>query len=604
MIHTKNKRDPVSQKKEPGHSVINGLIDNCLSEISFNKWKSQLPRWLTEARNALLSGNKEDVAEILNSERIEQVLKEQSGQLKIVVIYNIVKLLREIGQLKRAESLCGKLQKLQPDNYIVYNEMGTLSWKLGNISGAVKYFTKSKEINPDDPDIWCKLGNNLARLGQIERGMELFRNAVEKTPEDFGWHSNLLFHLHYLPDLDRQEMFNEHKKWAQIHAPPSLAKADHNNIPDPDRQLRIGYISPDFRGHSVAIFLGSLLESHHSEEVEVYGYGDITSPDSTTEQLKNKFDYYRNIRGINDKSVADLIEQDQIDILVDLAGHTGDSRLHVLAYKPAPLQVTWLGYPDTTGMSQIDYRLTDSIADPVGSQKFYTEKLIYLPNGFLCFSPCETLPAVADLSSNRNGRITFGSFNISRKINSSVVELWSRILKSVPNSDLLLKFKSGRDDEIRQIFLRQFEAHGINPERITISGWLPSPAHLQLYNHIDIALDTYPYNGTTTTCQALSMSVPVISLSGDQHMSRVGRSLLSRLGLEFFAASTPDEYVSKAVALAAKPDALAKIRETMRDKMAASTLCNKSLFARNIEQAYRNMWKKWCNTKIQNQIRC
>jgi len=220
-----------------------------------------------------------------------------------------------------------------------------------------------------------------------------------------------------------------------------------------------------------------------------------------------------------------------------------------------------------------------------------------LPDGFLCYGPGETMPPFTPLSALKKGYITFGAFSESCKINSVVIDLWSRILKATPDSKLFLKFKAGRDDEACQMYLKRFEKAGISPDRVTISGWLSLPDHLKLYNQIDISLDTYPYNGTTTTCQALLMGVPIISLVGEHHMSRVGLSILTHLGLEFFAASTPEQYVAKATALAAKPDALAKIRASMRSRMAYSPLCNRELFAKNIEQAYRKMWQDYCRSK-------
>jgi predicted O-linked N-acetylglucosamine transferase (SPINDLY family) len=251
-------------------------------------------------------------------------------------------------------------------------------------------------------------------------------------------------------------------------------------------------------------------------------------------------------------------------------------------------------------MSQVDYRLTDEIADPAGSEKFYSEELLYLPGSFLCYGPGETMPPVVQSPCLKRKSITFGSFNNSTKINPVVIEIWSKILKSTPGSSLLLKFRSGRDDEIRQIYIDRFAAHGISPDRIATSSWLPDYQHLELYGHVDITLDTFPYNGTTTTCQALLMGVPVITLAGDHHMSRVGSSILTCLGLEFFIASTPDEYVAKAVALASNTEALDKIRSSMRTRMAVSPLCNKAKFAENMECAYRKMWRHWCQSQLED----
>ncbi len=553
-----------------------------------------LPKWLKEAKCFIDQCENQKAAELLTEESVEKYVKQASRPASEFIKVSVARLLRRLGQMKRAEELYDQLIESQPGNISILNEKARAFQEQGKINDAVRYLTKAMEINPHEPKIWGNLGTNLVRLGQTEKGMELIRRAVKQMPDNNSAWSNLFLYMHYLQDIDRKAFFEDARQWAKVNAPADMAKTQHDNDPDPQRKLRVGYISPDFRRHSVTFFFEPLLDGHNREAVEVYGYGNVTYCDAATERLKNKFDHYRNIYGIDHKEVAELIENDRIDILVDLAGHSGDSSIYAMAYKPAPIQVTWLGYPDTTGMSQIDYRLTDEVADPHGSEKFYTEKLFHLPDGFLCYGPGNMMPPMAPLPALERGHITFGSFNNSTKINPFVIELWSRILKATPDSKLLLKFKSGQDDEVRRIFIERFGKFGISPDRIVTSGWLRPPAHLELYNHVDIALDTFPYNGTTTTCQALLMGVPVISLVGEHHMSRVGLSILTSVELEFFAASTAEQYVAKATALAAKPEALAKIRASMRDRMAPSPLCNRALFVKNIEQAYRKMWHRWC----------
>jgi predicted O-linked N-acetylglucosamine transferase (SPINDLY family) len=289
-----------------------------------------------------------------------------------------------------------------------------------------------------------------------------------------------------------------------------------------------------------------------------------------------------------------MIEQDRIDILVDLAGHTAGNRLLVMACKPAPVQVTYLGYPDTTGMEAIDYRLTDALAEGPLAQRFYTEELVYLPNGFLCYKPADFAPPVSPPPVQRKGHITFGSFNNNCKIHPFIMELWSRILRANDDFRLLLKFHAGTDQAVRGHYLRQFERLGVAQDRIEIAGWKHPVDHLRLYKEVDIALDTYPYNGTTTTCEALWMGVPTLSLVGEHHASRVGLTILSRVGLEVFAASTPEEYVGKAIAFAGEPENLSKIRAAMRSMVTTSALCDAKGFAHSLETAYRTMWHQWC----------
>lgn len=557
-----------------------------------------MPDWLKKAEDAVELGRREEAAEILSPRRIERVLKEQSGPERIFIIYAMANVLHRLGKPAEAKELYKEILKTHSLS-AVYNELALICEKSGQLNEAVRHLFSAMQIDPNDPGIWSNLGNGLIHLGETKKGIELVRNAVEKMPQNPRLHSNLLFRLHSMPNLDPRELFEEHKKWAQIHAPMELAKSAHDNVPDPDRKLRIGYISPDFCGHPVAMFFDPLLESHHRDEVEVYGYGNIELPDKITEQFKSKFDFYRNIYRTNDKNTASMIEQDRIDILVDLAGHTGSSRLRVLAYKPAPIQATYLGYFDTTGMQQVDYFITDERMSPAQSQQFHTEKLAYLPDSCLCYKPLTGSP-VASLPACEKEYTTFGMLGNSSKINPFNVSLWASVLKNNQNSRMLLMFKGGDDEEVTEYYKDLFGKFGIPPGRLEFHGRKMFFDYLDMYGNVDIILDTYPYNGGTTTCDALWMGVPVISLVGRHHFSRVGLSILSSLGLEFFAASTPNEYVLKATALAEKPDALAKIRSSMRARMAASTLCNSDLFAGNIEQAYRKMWRCWCKSRVVN----
>jgi predicted O-linked N-acetylglucosamine transferase (SPINDLY family) len=388
-------------------------------------------------------------------------------------------------------------------------------------------------------------------------------------------------------------IFEEHERWGQIHAPTSLARKSHNNGRDPDRRLRIGYISPDFCTHPVAYFFEPLLDGHNRSEVEVFGYGNVRIPGAVTERLKQKFDHYRNIRGIYDSTVVDMIQKDEIDILVDLSGHTTDNRLIVMAHKPAPIQVNYLGAPDTTGIKAIDYRFTDIHANPPESKKFNTEELVYLPEGFICYRPSEHAPPVVSPPALKNDYITFGSFNSCSEIHPHIIDLWAEILRINSNSRILLKFGVSAGSELSKYYFEQFEKRRISSKRVGICGWKTIDEHLGLYGQVDIALDTYPCNGFTTTCEALWMGVPVISLVGECHASRIGSSILNTIGLEFLAAFTPNEYVAKASALAANHQDLAKLRSSMRQRMQESALCDAKGFAQKVEAAYRKMWHRW-----------
>ncbi len=556
-----------------------------------------VPEFLVKAKEVLSAGRIDEAAALLNDQNIEllwQMVRE--NRCRVDVMFLLAMTFYSLKDWQNSEIWFKEVLKYHP-HALVYHELGRICKLTGRVSEAMEYRKKAMDADPDNPKICCGYAKDIIRVGQNQQGIDLLRKAVEKAPDDPLMHSKLLFCLHYLPDLDPQMLFEEHKRWGQIHTPISLAKTSHNNVAEPDRKLRVGYISPDFRRHSVSYFFESLLDGHNREVIEVYGYGNIGLPDEVTERLKSKFDHYRDIRSLKDKVVVDMVERDKIDILVELAGHTPDNRLLVLAHKPAPVQVTYLGAPDTTGMQAIDYRFTDLLADTPQSQQFYTEELYFLPKGFLCYRPADFTPLVAALPASRNGYITFGSFNNSGKIHRHIIELWGQILRANDNSRLLMKFRSGYDQGVRDYYFSQFEQVGISRERVQIHGWKSSAEHLQLYNQVDITLDTYPWNGYTTTCETLWMGVPAVSLVGKHHVSRVGLSILSQLGLEFFAASTPEEYVAKATALAQNLESLARIRASMRQRMAASTLCDAKTFTKGIEAAYRKMWHKWCRAQ-------
>ena len=562
--------------------------------------KVTLPQFVVRAHAAVKAARVEEATRLFKENSVK-VTEELTGKnpSRTNVMFVFAEVLYLNRKYKTAEDLCRSILKLGPDALLynfasVYNMLGGICENTGRMSEAVKYLRKAMKTDPNIPEVWSNLGMNLVRIGETQEGVTLLQKAARKKHENATIGSNFLLYLNYLPNVDQQIFFDEHKRWGQIHTPAGRARTSHNNVPDPDRRLRIGYISPDFHNGSVAYFFESLLDGHDNKAVEVYGYGSVKSPDQITKHLKQKFDYYRDICGVGDEMVARMIEQDRIDVLVDLAGHTNSNRLPVLTYKPAPIQVTYLGYPNTTGSKAVDYRFTDSLADLPESQKFYTEELIFLPEGFLCYRPPDFAPPVAPLPAVQKGYVTFGSFNNNCKVSPLIMELWAKILKANANSRFLLKFQGGDDLELKNHYFRDFERLGIPRERVGIFGWKSPVEHLHLYKDVDIALDTYPYHGTTTTCEALWMGVPTVSLVGKRHASRVGLSILSRVSLESFATSTPQEYVAKATSLAKNLEILAKIRASMRRQMAASVLCDAKGFALNVEAAYRKIWHRWC----------
>jgi predicted O-linked N-acetylglucosamine transferase (SPINDLY family) len=509
------------------------------------------------------------------------------------VYNNLAGIFKDKGDHDQALAIYEHALQINPNNPLAHYNLGNVLMDLGQLEQSVARYREAMAQDPNLTPAHNNMGNVLKQQGRLDQGISSY-DKVLQLGSDPGTHSNMLLTLNYHATMTSEVIFAEHVRWGEVHT-PALTHAPYSNPADPERKLRVGYVSPDFRSHSVAFFFEAVLAHHDPASVETYCYASVVRPDAMTERLKQRSHHWRNIRGKNDDDVAALIRADAIDILVDLAGHTGDNRLPVFARKPAPVQVSYLGYPNTTGLKTMDYRLTDLEADPIGQEAFHTEKLVRLPHGFLCYTPPPDATEVAALPALAAGHVTFGSFNNLAKMTPEVIGLWARILKAVPGSRLMIKNKSMKDGPTRERYLALFRDAGIGEERLDLVAWIPEAAgHLGAYTRVDIALDTFPYNGTTTTCEALWMGVPVITLAGDRHSARVGVSLLSQVGLTELIAQTPEKYVKLAVELAGDTEHLVKLRVEMRERMKNSPLCDAKSFTRDLEAAYREMWGRWC----------
>jgi predicted O-linked N-acetylglucosamine transferase (SPINDLY family) len=463
---------------------------------------------------------------------------------------------------------------------------------------AEQFFRQALAIKPDFPDYLHGLGNALLAQGRAEEAADAYRKVLSINPALASTHSNLLLILHYRSNHSPEELLTEHVRFAEQHMPVRSEAQEFRNTPDPSRRLRVGYVSADFRIHSVAHFIRALFAHHDPQSIETICYADVPHTDAMSSWFQQRAGLWRAIHDMADETVANLIRDDEVDILVDLSGHTGGSRLGVFAFKPAPVQVTYLGYPDTTGMKQIDYRLTDAWADPPGSEAHYVEKLVRLPRGFLCFTSPGDLPAVLEPPCQANGFVTFGSFNNIAKLSPEAIALWSSVLAAVPGARLLLKSRAFQEKPVAERYYALFEQHGIARDRLELNTWTVNLRdHFGQYARVDIALDTFPYNGTTTTCEALSMGVPVVTLAGQNHAGRVGSSLLSQVGLTDCIAPDADSYRIIASDLARDTNRLMLLRGGLREQMAASSLCNADAFARDVEAAYREIWLHWCDSR-------
>ncbi|MEO8037156.1 MAG: tetratricopeptide repeat protein [Betaproteobacteria bacterium] len=439
---------------------------------------------------------------------------------------------------------------------------------------------------------WVNLGNALQHQGRLSEAIEAARRAIAIDPTHGQAWSNLLMTLQYRWETTDAELMQVQREFGErfdAPNPPDFAAHDR----DPGRKLRIGYVSPDFRHHVVSFFFEPVLAAHDRSQVEIFCYYNHTLVDATTRRLRAASDYWRDIAPLNDEEVARIMRADRLDLAIDLAGHTAKNRLPVFGRRVAPVQATWLGFPGGTGLASMDWRVTDARADPEGpAEDQHVERLLRLPETFIAYTPPRDAPDVADLRTD--AIITFGAFNNFSKVTDPMLALWARILAAVPEAHLLVKAGSLKDPGTRERAAGRLARYGCDLARVTLTGTIPAYRdHLASWGAVDIALDTFPYHGTTTTCEALWMGVPVVTLAGDRHAARVGVSLLEGLGLADLVAGTADEYVAVAVRLAQDRRRREELRRTLRDTMASAPLLNVARFTRSLETGYRSIWQDW-----------
>ena len=461
---------------------------------------------------------------------------------------------------------------------------------------ARAHLLEALRLRPNYAEAHHDLGRVCVEEGLLAEAALHYRNALAINPAP-DTQTNLLYLLNYLPETDPDLHFAEHRRWSEwFEQPLRPGWRPHANDASPERRLRIGYVSPDFRDHPVTSFIEPILRQHHREDCETIGYANVKAPDAVTQRLRLLAGQWRDIHGWNPDEVAELIRQDGIDILVDLAGHTTDTGLLVFARKPAPVQVTWIGYPNTTGLDAMDYRLTDAISDPPGqTERWHSEQLIRLPNTFSCYAAPAESPAVGPLPALANGFVTFGCFNNFRKLSEPTLAVWARLLHALPTARLLLKSQGLGNPKTANRLRDQLVRAGVAAERVELLGaGLSKAQHMGLYHRVDLGLDPFPYNGTTTTCDALWMGVPVVTLAGRNHVARVGLTLVSHLGFPEWGVETPAAYVAKCLELTGDLTGLAEVRRRLREQMRQSPLCDAPQFIRHLETAYRGLWQRWC----------
>jgi predicted O-linked N-acetylglucosamine transferase (SPINDLY family) len=477
----------------------------------------------------------------------------------------------------------------------------------GKLNEAVVCHRRAVALNPAFQEGFNNLATALKAQGKLDEALVCYRRALALRPDYAEAHSNLLLTGAYTSQVataaGAAEFFAEHRRFAQqFEAPLRASWPAHTNTPDAHKRIKIGYVSPDFRAHSVAYFFEPILAHHDRTQVEVFCYYNYVQHDNVTDRIQAAADHWLVCNTLSDDQLAERIRADGIDILVDLAGHTAHNRLLVFARKPAPVQVTAIGYPATTGLTAMDYRLTDHRAEPPGlAERYYSEQLWRLPGMHSVYRPCARTPArrnapelsVQPTPALVNHYITFGSLNNVAKLTAPVIALWSKILHALPDAKLLLEAPGLDETAMRAEFTAKFADHAIGAERLILLGRKPEQQYV-LYHRIDIALDPFPCAGGTTSCDAVWMGVPLITLAGDTFAGRMGVTIAHSIGHPEWVADNTDEYQRKAIDLACDVQRLNAIRLRLRQQVEASPMMDEIGYTRGLETAYRQMWKIWC----------
>jgi protein O-GlcNAc transferase len=482
--------------------------------------------------------------------------------------------------------------ELRPDYLEAHTNLGSALKDRGYLDEAVAAYRRALQLKPDFPEALNNLGVALKGRGQMDEAIAAYRYALQAKPGYVSAHDNLIHALHLHSNLDSGSIAKEHQRWNhQFSDPLKPFLQPHANDRNPVRPLRIGYVSPDFLNHVVGRYALPLVERHDREKFEILCYSGVARPDWMTERFRASARAWRNTLGVSDARFSEMIREDAVDILVDLTMHTAGNRLTTFARQPAPVQVTWLAYPGSTGLQSIGYRLTDACMDPPGEKPpWSSEEPVRLPGCWCCYEPPSECPPINALPALSAKGLTLGSLNNFAKVNERVLALWARVLVALERSRLLILCPEGRTRERVRAF---FGARGIVAERVEFARFQEPREYLKLYQRIDLGLDPFPCNGMTTTCDALWMGVPVLTLPGEMPVSRAGLSLLSCVGLGEFAVPSQDNYVRIAVELAENLPRLANLRATLRPRMKSSPLMDAPRFARNVEAAYRRMWQDW-----------
>lgn len=501
---------------------------------------------------------------------------------------NLTQALIALGRMQEARAVSTAALAIFPGDVPLLNALGNACMQEGDPDEAAAAYLTALERAPEDALVTANLAHARMEQGRVEESVALFQKAVANAPAMAMTHSSLILALQHLPGTGAQ-IAAECERWWLRHG--AEAACAYTNEPSPERRIRIGYISADFREHPVGHQVLPLVRDHDRAHFEVVCYSDVTGADSITAEFRAAATGWRETAALDPAALAELVRSDRIDILVDLAQHSAGNRLPVFSRKPAPVQVSFAGYPGRTGLKTVDWRLTDRFLDPAKDDSSGTERAWRLPDSFWCYEPPQDCPEVGALPASATGTVTFGCLNRFPKVNARVLAVWSRILHALPSARLVLICPAG---ESQRQLLAEFEALGIAPARIGCIARMTRADYFAAYSRLDLMLDAFPYNGHVTTCDALWMGVPVVSFAGKLPVSRGALSILSNAGLPELVADDEDGYVRTAVGLAQDLPRLASLRAELRERTCASALADTRRFTRGIEAAYRAMWREWC----------
>jgi len=526
---------------------------------------------------------------------LRKALEVDAGSLS--VHQHLVALLKETNQYPAAEAIARQALDLEPGSASLWNQLGEVLNASQRLVEAEQAFRKSLALDPEFVSAHGNLGIVLQNMGRLHEAEASMRRSLALLPANPNALGNLLFVMNYHPDKTGEEIFAEYRAFDQQFGLPHRSEwRPHANAPAAGRRLKVGYVSPDFRNHSCTYFVEPLLESHDKNAVEVYAYADLSREDAATLRYKRSVDHWVPTRGMTDAALAERVRADGIDILVDLAGHTAGNRLGMFARKPAPVSMSWLGYGCTTGLSAIDYYLTDAVHAPPGSESVFSEEPWRLPTGWIYRPPVTgQMGEAGDSPALRNGYVTFGTLTRAVRINHRTIRVWSALLHRVVGSRLVIDSRSYQDSETQEQLAARFAEHGIARDRLLIGYHTPP---WNTVRGIDIGLDCFPHNSGTTLFESLYMGVPYVTLADRPSVGCLGGSILHGIGHPEWIAATEDEYVEKAATLAADPAGLASLRAGLRQQMQASALMDEPGFARQVEAAFRAMFERWENRRV------